>query len=125
VDLSSALLLAPQVQTHLLPDCDNPLFFNSPLRVATVSPFQFLCEDNKTAEARLALCCCIGLADTALAVPAEADAEDVVVDFAARKSPVDTLRLIIVCVYMWVKYGYGWVWKVVFGTRLIGSSCDI
>lgn len=83
--------------THLLPLCDKPRFFNSPLRVATVSPFQFLCEDNKTAEARLALCCCMGLAETALAAPAEADAEVVEVDLAARKRPVDTLRLIIVC----------------------------
>jgi hypothetical protein len=93
--------------THLLPLCDNPLFFNSPFRVATVSPFQFLCEDNRTAEARLALCCCIGLADTALAVPAEADAEEVVVDLAARKRPVDTLRRIIAYVYMYMCMGMG------------------
>ena len=62
----------------------------------------------------------MGLAETALAAPAEADAEVVEVDLAARKRPVDTLRLIIVCVSMVVGISTLWVLGVVFGGLSVG-----
>ena len=80
----------------MLPVCDSPLFFNSFFNVTTVSPFQFLWDERRTLDARFAVCCCIGLEATAWAAvdPEVVDADWV--DVAARSSPLDTLRLIIV-----------------------------
>jgi hypothetical protein len=98
--MSSSISYHPKNEiTHLLPVCESPRFFNSPLRVATVSPFQLLWEDNKTADAKFADCCCIGLAPTAAdaAVALEEAAEVAAVDLdAALNRPVETLRRIIV-----------------------------
>jgi hypothetical protein len=74
--------------------------------VATVSPFQLLWEDNKTADAKFADCCCIGLAPTAADAAVALEAEEVAaVDLdAALNRPVETLRRIIVKVMGISKY---------------------
>lgn len=105
--MSSSISYHPKDEiAHLLPVCESPRFFNSPLRVATVSPFQLLWEDNKTADAKFADCCCIGLAPTAAEAAVALEAEEVAaVDLdAALNRPVETLRRIIVKVMGISKY---------------------
>jgi hypothetical protein len=70
---------------HLLPCWERPRLFSSVLSVTTVSSLQLLALDKSTADARLADCCWIGEAGSAVAATCEALA-------AARSSPEESLR---------------------------------